>query len=126
MTEGIAASDGARAVDDYIAALPEDRRAPMTELRRVLIAAAPRATEAIAYDMPALRLNGAFFVSYDAYKTHYSLFPGTQRMEETLGEEIAPHVYGKGTLRFRADEALPLDLIRRIVEIRLEDFPQGG
>jgi uncharacterized protein YdhG (YjbR/CyaY superfamily) len=89
------------------------------------VATAPRAVEIIAYKMPALRLNGAFFMSYDAYKGHYSLFPYTDRMERVLGDEIAPHRAGKGTLRFKAGEPLPLDLIRRIVEVRLEDFPAG-
>ena len=115
-------TDGTRAVDEYIAALPEDRRVPMSELRQVLVSTAPLAAETIAYKMPALRLGGAFFMSYDAYKNHYSLFPATQRMEETLRDEIAPYVAGTGTLRFKAADPLPLDLIRRLVEIRLEDF----
>jgi hypothetical protein len=29
--------------------------------------------------MPALRLNGRFFLSYDVYKTHYSVLPWTMR-----------------------------------------------
>ena len=119
-------TDGARSVDEYIAALPWNRRLPMEELRNALLKAAPRATETIAYKMPALRLNGAFFMSYDAFKGHYSVFPATRRMQEILGDEIAPHVYGKGTLRFSADEPLPLDLLRRIVAIRLEDFSSTG
>jgi uncharacterized protein YdhG (YjbR/CyaY superfamily) len=119
-------NDGASAVDAYIAALPEERRGAMNELRRLLVAGAPRAAETIAYNMPALRLNGAFFMSYDAFKNHYSLFPATQLMEAELGEKIAPYVAGKGTLRFKAIEPLPADLIRRIVEIRLKDFPAGG
>jgi uncharacterized protein YdhG (YjbR/CyaY superfamily) len=119
-------TDGVRAVDEYIAALPEARREPMTALRGALVAAAPQADETIAYKMPALRLNGAFFMSYDSYKSHYSLFPYTHRMEEVLGDEIAPYVSGKGTLRFKVDQPLPLDLIGRIVEIRLEDFARKG
>ena len=115
-------SDGARAVQQYIASLPEARRGPMTDLRRVLVASAPAAAEAIAYKMPALRLNGAFFMSYDSFKHHYSLFPATQIMEQALGDEVAPYVAGKGTLRFPADQPLPLDLIRRIVELRLKEF----
>ena len=118
----VAVDDGARAVDAYIAGLPEARRGPMSNLRRVLVSSAPGAAETIAYKMPALRLNGAFFMSYDSYKSHYSLFPATQRMQQVLGDEIAPYVAGKGTLRFKADEPLPLELIKRIVAIRLEDF----
>lgn len=38
-----------------------------------------------------------------------------------LGDEIAPYLAGKGTIRFHASEPLPLDLIRRIVEIRVRE-----
>ena len=37
-----------------------------------------------------------------------------------LGNDtIRPYVKGRGTLQFRASEPLPLDVIRRIVEIRV-------
>jgi uncharacterized protein YdhG (YjbR/CyaY superfamily) len=105
-------------VDDYLAGLPEDRRAVMEELRRTIRAAPPDATEVISYNMPALRLNGRFLVSYEAFKRHYSLFPWTDAMVAELGHEVAPYAVGKGTLRFPADQPLPLELIARIVEIR--------
>jgi uncharacterized protein YdhG (YjbR/CyaY superfamily) len=114
---------GSQDVDAYIGSLPEERRAPMNELRQLLRAGAPRAEEVIAYKMPALRLAGRFFMSYDAYKSHYSLFPATDRMIDELGDELAPYVYGKGTLRFKAGEPLPAELIRRVVEIRLKELP---
>jgi uncharacterized protein YdhG (YjbR/CyaY superfamily) len=113
---------GSRQVDAYIEALPEDRRTVTQQLRGIITAAAPQAVEAIAYKMPALRLEGRFFMSYDAYKGHCSLFPWTQLMVEELGDEIAPYLSGKGTLHFRSGEPLPVDLIRRIVAIRLRDF----
>ena len=109
-----------------MASLPEDRRGAMEGLRATIRATAPDATEAISYNMPAFRLNGKFFVSYDAFKHHYSLFPWTDAMIAELGEEVAPYAVGKGTLRFPADEPLPLDLVRRIVEIRLREFEGDG
>ena len=109
-------------VDAYMAGLPEDRRAVMEDLRRTIRAAAPAATEAISYNMPAFRLDGRFFVSYEAFKVHYSLFPWTDEMVEELGDAIRPYAVGKGTLRFPADEQIPLDLVRRIIEIRLREF----
>ena len=109
-------------VDAYMAALPEDRRAAMEWLRRTIRAAAPAATEAISYNMPAFRLDGRFFVSYEAFKRHYSLFPWTDEMVEELGDAIRPYAVGKGTLRFPADAPIPLDLVRRIIEIRLREF----
>ena len=106
-------------VDEYISALPEDRRAPMEELRGTVNAAAPEATETIAYGMPALRSHGGqFLVSYAAYKRHYSLFPSTEAVEKALGDQLTPYLAGKGTIRFPADKPLPLPLIASVVRIR--------
>jgi uncharacterized protein YdhG (YjbR/CyaY superfamily) len=106
-------------VDDYMAVLPADRRAVMEALRRAMAEAAPEAKEAIAYNMPALRLGGKFLVSYEAFKNHYSVFPWTDRMADQLGDALKPYMHGKGTLRFSASESIPADLIRQIMRIRL-------
>ena len=110
-------------VDDYMANLPEDRRAVMEALRQMMAEAAPQATEAISYNMPALRLNGKFLISYEAFKNHYSVFPWTERMAAELGDELKPYMHGKGTLRFPAQEPIPTDLVARIVRIRLDEAP---
>ena len=105
-------------VDEYMAQLPDDRQAVMEQLRSTIRSAAPDATEAISYNMPAFRLNGRFLVSYEAFKRHYSLFPWSDAMLEELGEEMNRYAVGKGTIRFPADDPIPLDLVTRIVEFR--------
>ena len=105
-----------------MAALPDERRAAMEDLRAAIRATAPAATEAISYNMPAFKLGGSFFVSYEAFKHHYSLFPWTDRMVDELGDELKPYAVGKGTLRFAADQPIPVDLVKRIIEIRLREF----
>ena len=114
-------------VDEYLAALPDDRRARLQGLRETVHAAAAGAgaTEVIAYDMPALRLDGRFLVSYAAYRRHDSLFPASEGVESGLADEIRPYLAGKGTIRFPVSEPLPLDLIRRIVEIRVREHGAG-
>jgi uncharacterized protein YdhG (YjbR/CyaY superfamily) len=108
-------------VEAYLDALPGDRREVMEQLRAAIRAEAPEAEEVITYDMPGFRLDGRFFVSYASFKRHISLFPASQGVIEGLGEAIAPHLAGKGTIRFAADRPLPIELIRRIVAIRLEE-----
>jgi uncharacterized protein YdhG (YjbR/CyaY superfamily) len=108
-------------VDEYLAALPADRRGPMEDLRRTIRAAAPDATEVITYKMPGFKRNGRFLVSYDAFKQHYSLFPSSDPIIDALGDRVLPYVAGKGTLRFPADKPLPLDLIKEIVKIRVAE-----
>ena len=109
-------------VDAYLATLPAERRAGIEAIRRTVNAAAPEATETIAYAMPALRSHGGqFLVSYAAYKRHYSLFPASERVIEELGAALAPHLSGSGTIQFRADHSIPHELIRKIVEIRFKE-----
>jgi uncharacterized protein YdhG (YjbR/CyaY superfamily) len=113
---------GPTTVDEYMAALPDERRAAMTDLRRTVNAAAPGATESIAYQMPALRSHGGqFLVSYAAYKQHYSLFPASGAVIDALGDELTPYLAGKGTIQFPAGLPIPTDLVTRIVKIRLTE-----
>ena len=113
---------GSTTVQEYLAALPDDRRAVVEEMRRTINDAAPDAQESIAYDMPALRSHGGqFLVSYAAYKKHYSLFPASDAVVEALGEELKPYLAGKGTIRFPADKPVPTALVRKIVKVRVDE-----
>ena len=113
---------GPSTVEEYLADLPSDRRAGVETLRRTVNAAAPEATETIAYQMPALRSHGGqFLVSYAAYKRHYSLFPASGAVIEALGDELTPYLAGKGTIRFPASQPIPTDLVTRIVKVRLTE-----
>ena len=110
-------------VDAYLATLPEDRRAVLEGLRETIRAAAPEATETIAYGMPAFRSHGGqFLVSYAAYKAHSSLFPASGAAIEALGDELKPYLAGRGTLRFPVGARIPAALVTRVVRIRLAEI----
>ena len=110
-------------VDDYVAGLPGDRRPAVELLRQTIKAAAPEATETIAYSMPAFRSHGGqFLVSYAAYKKHNSLFPASGAVVEALGEELRPFLAGKGTIRFPAGEPIPTALVTKVVGVRLKEI----
>lgn len=115
-------------VDEYIAALPVERRAAVVLLRQTVAAAAPEATETIAYGMPAFRSHGGqFLVSFAAYKRHYSLFPASEAVVAALGEQLAPYLAGKGTIRFPADRPVPADLVTEVVKVRFAgNAARGG
>ena len=111
----------AASVDDYLATLPQDRRAVMEGLRRTIKAAAPEAIELISYRMPAFKSHGSFLVSYDAYKNHYSLFPASEAVVEACGDELKPYLTGKGTISFRADKPISDALVMKIVRVRFAE-----
>jgi uncharacterized protein YdhG (YjbR/CyaY superfamily) len=114
-------------IDEYIATLPEDRRGPIEQLRQAVRAAAPEATETIAYKMPAFRSHGdQFLVSFDAYKRHFSLFPASEAVVKALGERIRPYLAGQGTIRFPADRPIPTDLVTEIVRVRVAENAARG
>jgi uncharacterized protein YdhG (YjbR/CyaY superfamily) len=113
---------GPATVDEYLAELPDDRRAVVEELRRTINAAAPDATETIAYQMPALRSpDGQFLVSYASFKAHYSLFPASGEVVRALGADIQPYLAGEGTIRFPASRPIPMELVARVVKIRIAE-----
>ena len=113
---------GPTTVDEYLVTLADDRRPAMETLRAAIRAAAPEATEVLAYKMPAFRSHGGqFLVSFDAFKNHYSLFPASDAVVKGLGAEIEPYLVGKGTIRFPASRPIPVALVTRIVEIRVAE-----
>jgi uncharacterized protein YdhG (YjbR/CyaY superfamily) len=113
---------GPTSVEEYLAALSDERRAGVERLRQTINAAAPEATETIAYGMPALRSHGGqFLVSYAAYKKHYSLFPASEAVVEALGSELTPYLAGKGTIQFPADRPIPAAVVTKIVKVRFAE-----
>ncbi|MEI7743058.1 MAG: DUF1801 domain-containing protein [Chloroflexota bacterium] len=114
------------AIDDYLAALPEDQRAPLEQIRAIVREEAPDAVEVISYGMPGWRIGGRLAVSAAAFKAHSSLFPASGAVMAELAEELAPYFEPKATLRFRLDAPLPADLVRRVVRIRTREIREGG
>jgi uncharacterized protein YdhG (YjbR/CyaY superfamily) len=117
---------GAAEVDAYLAALPEDQRAVLQALRETIRSAAPAATETIAYQMPAFKLDGRLLVSYAAFKDHCSMFPASGRVKEEHGRQLEPFFSGKGTLRFTVDQQIPAPLVRKIVRTRIAEVSSKG
>ena len=112
-------------IEAYLASLSPERRDVLETMRTTIREAAPDAVETVAYDMPALRTtDGRFLVSYAAYKAHYSLFPSNPFINAAVGPAIEPYVKGRGTLQFPAKEPVPLDLVKRVVEARVEELRQ--
>ena len=114
--------DTPTSVEDYFEGLPQRSRAALERLRAAIHAAAPEATDAISYGMPAFRMDGRSLVCYAAFKDHYSLFPMSTQVIESHREELQPYISGKGTIRFGMDERLPTALVKTIVRARVAEL----
>ncbi len=111
-------------VDEYIESFPENVQEILKTLRRTIKSAAPQATEDISYGMPVYKQNGNL-VYFGGFKDHVSFFP-TGGGVEAFKKEIGEYVTGKGTASFPLDKPLPLDLITKIVEYRVQENTDKG
>ena len=107
-------------VDAYIAAAPAAVQPRLRELRAVIRAEAPKATEKMSYGIPFYELGlkpGTFasrLIYFAAQKKHIALYPAgdAKGLEEYLTE--------RSTLRFPLGEPLPMARIRTFVRTRVK------
>jgi uncharacterized protein YdhG (YjbR/CyaY superfamily) len=110
-----------KSIDEYIASRPAKVQAVLRRVRRVIRKAMPGAEEVISYQMPAYRVDGRIALYFAGWAEHYSLYPATGGLAEALGDEVAPYVVSKGTIRFPLDEPMPTRLIARIARFRANE-----
>jgi uncharacterized protein YdhG (YjbR/CyaY superfamily) len=94
-------------------------RAILNELRQTIKETAPEARETISYQMPTFTLNGNL-VHFAAFKNHIGFYP-TPTGVEAFKEDLSRYKGAKGSVQFPIDQPLPLSLIRRIVEYRVQE-----
>src|SRR5580692_2353726 len=102
-------------IDEYLAALSDDKRAALERLRKIIRAAVPKAEECISYQLPAFRLDGKCFVWFGAAANHCAIYG-------VLGDhkdELKDYDTSKGTIRFQADKAMPAALVRKLLKSRI-------
>lgn len=105
-------------VEEYLAAMPDEVREVLLEIRRRVLLAVPDAGERISYDMPGMTQGGKVFVNFAGWKKHVSLYP----VPDTAGDEeltvaLAPYAGAKGTLKFPLSAPVPFDLVEKVAAL---------
>lgn len=113
--------DTAQTIDAHIERFPKAVQITLKQLRRVIRAAAPGATEVIKYGIPTFVLNGKNLVHFSGYEHHIGFYPGSGAMV-TFAKQLGKYETSKGTVRFPMGEALPFTLIERIVKDRVKQM----
>jgi uncharacterized protein YdhG (YjbR/CyaY superfamily) len=108
-------------IDEYLAALSDDKRAALQKLRKTIRAAAPRAEECMSYQLPAFRLDGRLLVAFGATANHCAFYPMSSSTVEAHKGELEDYDTSKGTIRFHADNPLPVTLVRKLVRARIAE-----
>ncbi len=114
MSEGTAVT-----IDDYIAGFPAVTREALKAVRAIVREVSPDAVETISYGMPTFDLNGRHLVHFAAYAHHIGFYP-VPKPPSPFEDELGRYRSGQGTARFPLGKPLPLDLIRKLTEHRVE------
>lgn len=107
-------------VDTYIDKFDGEVRARLVQMREIVRAEAPEATESISYGMPAYKLNGRPLVYFAGYENHVGFY-ATPNGHEAFASDFAKYKQGKGSVQFPNNQPLSVDLIKRVVRYRKEN-----
>ncbi|NLC84902.1 MAG: hypothetical protein GX749_07500 [Ruminococcaceae bacterium] len=105
-------------IDEYIALQSEKTQPLLREIRTVIRAAAPEATEKIAYQLPTF-WQGENLIHFGAFKNHIGLFPGGEATTE-FAERLKDYKVSKGTIQLPLEKPIDHQLITDIVHWRLK------
>jgi uncharacterized protein YdhG (YjbR/CyaY superfamily) len=96
---------GVKAVEAYLAKVPEPARGTLEKIRAMIRAAAPKeATEGISYGMPAFKYKKPL-AGYAAFKEHCSLYPMSGAVVAAMKDELKDYVTSKGAIQFSFGKA---------------------
>jgi uncharacterized protein YdhG (YjbR/CyaY superfamily) len=109
-------------VATYIEGFGEPARSKLLQIRALVLDLVPDAEEAIKYRMPTVIWKGNL-LHYAAFSKHIGLYP-LPTVLEAFRIQLEPYVHGKGSVQFPLDQELPVDLIRRMVEFRIQEAMQ--
>lgn len=102
---------------DYIMQFPEDVRAQLFLLRKLILQVAPGAKESISYKMPTFKLNGKV-VYFAGYENHIGFYP-TPSGIAAFKEQLTSYKSSKGAVQFPLHQPLPIKLIEKMVKFQL-------
>ena len=121
-TDALAEELNKAQLKNYFAELDAGPRKILKELRDLIFAAAPGATDSFSYGIPAVRLKGKPLVYYAAWKKHASMYPIATSVSK---DELTGWRTSKGTVQFPYSKPLPEALIKKLVKGRIEDLRKG-
>jgi uncharacterized protein YdhG (YjbR/CyaY superfamily) len=110
----------AGSIDEYIAGFPAETQKVLRQMRELIRVSAPDATETISYAIPTFDLNGRHLVHFAGFARHIGFYPIPTGIE-AFKKDFEPYKQGRGSVQFPLSQPLPADLIRRVVEIRVEE-----
>ena len=104
--------------EDYNKEYPPEIQIRLEEIRQAIKSVVPGAEERISYNMPSFWFHGNL-IYYGAFKNHIGFYPASKTVFEKFKDEMKIYKQsGKGTVQFPHNKPIPLDLIKKITQLR--------
>ena len=118
MTRALPARDAPEEIDAYLAALPEEMRDALQQVREIIRKHIPACTERVSYGIPIFRLRSDL-VGISAQKKHCSLHTMSPGLIKRIRQELANFEISGATIHFQPTNPIPRELLRRIIDERI-------
>ena len=108
-----------KTITEYINAAPKESRKKLREMRTCIRKAAPGATEALKWGMPAFS-HSRILVMFAAFQHHIGFFPTSSPLK-AFKKDLSKFKTGRGSIQFPLEKPLPLGLVRKITKFRIKE-----
>lgn len=111
-------------VTEYINAAPKETRAKLRQMRSIIKAAAPGATENLKWSMPAYSYK-KILVCFAVFKHHIGFFP-TPSAIKAFANDLTKYKTSKGTVQLPLDKPIPVSLVKKLTAFRVMESEMEG
>ena len=112
-----------KTIEEYIDAAPAEVQEKLWQLHDTIKAAAPGATDALKWSMPAYSYQ-KILVTFAVFKKHIGFYPMPSAVK-AFGKELKDFKTAEGSIQFPLEKPLPLTLIKKIVNFRVKESKDG-
>jgi uncharacterized protein YdhG (YjbR/CyaY superfamily) len=109
-------------VDKHLKNFELEQRQILENLREMIAAELPLATEVIKYGIPTFMIEDVAVIGFDGFKKHNSVFPYSGSTNLMLAKELSGYEQTKGSIHFALDKRFPKPLLKKIIKARISQI----
>ena len=106
----------------YYSDVPDNSRAQLDRLRKIIMDLLPSSKELIKYGIPTFVINNESVIGIGGWNNFVSLYPYGSYIIEKYKNELKDLKTTKGAIQFELNKPLPKTIIKKIVFARLNDL----
>ncbi len=115
-------------IDEYLAGVDAPARETLQIVRERILEIRPDAEQCISYGMPGFKIKVGkklkAFAGFAAFKNHLSYFPHSGRTSTAVEQHLGQFKKMPSGVQFQRGEPLPLELIRILIEARIQEIEE--